>query len=636
MCEHQRQSSERGAVSDSARAAIEVQGISKSFGRTLALSDVSIRAQSGRILALLGPNGAGKTTLVRILTTLLQPDAGWAEVTGFDVVKDADSVRSVIGLTGQFAAVDLMLTGRENLEMVGDLCHLSRAQSKARAGELLDQLALADAAERLAKTYSGGMRRRLDLAASLIAKPPVLVLDEPTTGLDPRTRVDVWKAVQDLVADGTTVLLTTQYLEEADHLAHRIALMDRGRIVAEGTSKDLKAQLGGDVLEVQLESPEELGSALSALSGMADVRTIDAEDRRIALPAPDGVATLRTVLDQLDRAEIHVDDIGIRHPSLDDVFLSLTGRSATEDRLGSPEPSEGEPASSIGVSAIEAAADRSNGVSGDAVADQPHQRPTPSSPATRRGPSSSAVRDTLVIVKRNLRRIRRTPRLLLVSSIQPVLFVLAFRYVFGGSLRIPHESYIDYLLPGAFVTGTLMGATTAVAMATDLAGGMVERFRSLPIARSAVLAGRCVADLMRSTLVVAIVLVVGLILGFRFHNEALPAVGAFALVLAAGFAFIWLYALIGLLVKDPESAQLAGLLAMMPFVFGSSAFVRVENMPGWMQVFARNQPVSVTVDAVRSMCEGGPIAPYLLGSIAWIVGLTVASGWLAVASYRRL
>jgi ABC transporter DrrB family efflux protein len=612
--------------------AIEVRGITKSFGTTSALSDVTVLAEAGRILALLGPNGAGKTTLVRILTTLLQPDAGWAEVAGYDVVKDAPLVRTVIGLTGQFAAVDLMLTGRENLEMVGELCHLPRQRTRARAGALLEQLALTDVAERLAKTYSGGMRRRLDLAASLIAEPPILVLDEPTTGLDPRTRIDVWEAVQELVAGGTTVLLTTQYLEEADRLAHRVALMDRGRIVAEGTSSELKAQLGGDVLEVQLRSAQEVRAAIAALSGMADVRTTD-EGRSLAMPAVEGVATLRVVLDRLDRADLHVDDIGIRRPSLDDVFLSLTGHGSNEG----------------GASRVDATADPSiaasdvdplSGLEGS----RRHEEPAGVRRRTRQdsagsvpvGTTGSALRDALVITKRNLRRIRRTPRLLLVSSIQPVLFVLAFRYVFGGSLRIPGQSYINYLLPGAFVTGTLMGATTAVAMATDLAGGMVERFRSLPIARSAVLAGRCLADLLRSTLVVAIILVVGLILGFRFHNNAFSVVGAFGLVLASGFAFISLYALIGLVVKDPESAQLAGLLSMMPFVFASSAFVRVDNMPGWMQAFARNQPVSVTVDAVRALCEGGHVAPYAWGSIAWIVGLTVASGWLAVATYRRL
>lgn len=256
-----------------------------------------------------------------------------------------------------------------------------------------------------------------------------------------------------------------------------------------------------------------------------------------------------------------------------------------------------------------------------------------SSPPPRR--PGAAVRDAAVVTRRNLRRIRRTPRLLIVSSVQPVLFTLLFRYVFGGSIHIPGFSYIDYLLPGIFVTATLFGATTAVAMATDLSDGMIDRFRSLPMARSAVLAGRCIADLIRSVLVVALVLAVGSLIGFRFHNGAAGAIAALALVLAFGFAFMWLYALIGLAVKDPETAQLAGFVPIFPFIFASSVFVPVLNMPGWLQPFARNQPVSVTVDAVRALAEGGPVSHYAWQSLAWIAGFVAVFGYLAVRTYRR-
>lgn len=248
----------------------------------------------------------------------------------------------------------------------------------------------------------------------------------------------------------------------------------------------------------------------------------------------------------------------------------------------------------------------------------------------------AVARDIALVTRRNLKRIRRTPSLLAASSIQPILFVLLFRYVFGGSIHIPGVNYIDYLLPGIFVPTSLFGVTTAVAMATDLGGGMIDRFRSLPMARSAVLAGRCIADLIRSVLVVALILAVGTLVGFRFHNGVLPAFAAVGLVLAFGFAFMWLFALVGMLVKDPETAQLAGFVPLFPFMFASSSFVPVQNMPGLLQAFARNQPVSVTVDTVRALCEGGPIAHFAWQSGAWIVGFLVVFSWLAARAYRRI
>lgn len=247
----------------------------------------------------------------------------------------------------------------------------------------------------------------------------------------------------------------------------------------------------------------------------------------------------------------------------------------------------------------------------------------------------AVITDTVVVTRRNLRRIRRTPRLLVVSSAQPVLFVLLFRYVFGGSIRTPGGDYVDYLLPGIFIMTTLFSATTTVGMATDMASGMIDRFRSLPMARSAVLAGRCLADLARSVLVLVLVLAVGMLTGFRFRNGIDAAVAAVMLVLAFGFAFMWLFALIGLLVRDPETAQLAAFMPVLPFVFASSVFVPVPSMPGWLQGFARNQPVSVTVNAVRALSEGGGVAHWAWQSAAWIAAFIAVFGWLAVARYRR-
>jgi ABC-2 type transport system ATP-binding protein len=316
---------------------IEADGLVKTFGSTRALAGVDLYADTGRVLALLGPNGAGKTTLVRILTTLLLPDAGHARIAGFDVVREASALRSMIGLAGQSAAVDELLTGRENLELVGLLYHLSKAERRRRAVEVLDRFGLTDAADRIVKGYSGGMRRRLDLGASLVGRPPVLLLDEPTTGLDPATRNDVWRYIEDLVAEGTTVLLTTQYLEEADQLAHRIVVVDEGKVIAEGTSDELKDRMGGDVLEVRVAAVGELGRAGEIIAQFGDDGTphTDNELKRVSVPTRKGPSGLIAAGRLLEDAGIGIEDLGIRRPSLDDVFLALTGHDTAEAAGGS-------------------------------------------------------------------------------------------------------------------------------------------------------------------------------------------------------------------------------------------------------------------------------------------------------------
>ena len=311
--------------------AIRVRGLTKQFGDVAALRGIDLDVASGTVLGLLGPNGAGKTTAVRILTTILQADGGRAEVLGIDVAADPPAARAAIGLAGQYAAVDENLTGRENLRLVGRLTHLPRATVVARAAELLDQFGLTDAADRPAKTYSGGMRRRLDLAAALVHRPPVLFLDEPTTGLDPASRSDLWQVIDELVAGGTTVLLTTQYLEEADRLADRIAVIDRGRVIAEGTPAELKAQLGGTVVHIALADPAE---ALRAAAALRDAHAVEAtvDGRDLDLAVDDGPRTLVAVLRTLDLAGLVPAGLTVREPSLDDVFLTLTGHRV--DRAG--------------------------------------------------------------------------------------------------------------------------------------------------------------------------------------------------------------------------------------------------------------------------------------------------------------
>ncbi|MFI0111545.1 ATP-binding cassette domain-containing protein [Streptomyces globisporus] len=310
--------------------AIVMDGVHKRYGEKRALDGLDLVVGRGTVHGVLGPNGAGKTTAVRIVSTLLRHDAGRVTVAGLDVRERAGEVRRRIGLLGQHAAVDEQLGGRQNLEMFGRLYHLGARRAGSRADELLERFGLADTGRKAVKQYSGGMRRRLDLAASLITDPDVLFLDEPTTGLDPRGRTEVWDAVRSLVGGGTTVLLTTQYLDEADQLADRISLIDHGRVVAEGTPDELKARVGGDRIDVVLRDASRLAEAAALLGG--DDLTLDPDRQRIGAPAPDRMAALTRTVRVLDEAGIEAEDIAVRRPTLDEVFLSLTGRPAEERR----------------------------------------------------------------------------------------------------------------------------------------------------------------------------------------------------------------------------------------------------------------------------------------------------------------
>ena len=613
-------------------SAVHVEGVVKRFGRTTALAGVDLEVEEGMVFGLLGPNGAGKTTLVRVLATLLAPDAGRAEVFGRDVVHDPAGVRELLGLTGQFAAVDEILTGRENLQMFGRLFDLSAEEARRRANELLERFDLADAADRQARTYSGGMRRRLDLASSLLTRPRVLFLDEPTTGLDPRSRIEIWSVVRELVRDGTTLLLTTQYLEEADQLAEQIAVIDHGRVIAQGTGNELKDRVGGQILEVELVSAAERDNARAALAGIGCGEP-EPGDRlaQLTLPAPrDGLEMIEDAASALRKAEIAVSDLGLRRPTLDDVFLQLTGAPSENGAAAEVATADGQPhrtrlsvRSARASAALPPVARRSS-------------RWRHVSPRELR----SDFTDAWVVSGRNLRHFVRQPDLLVFSTIQPIMFVLLFTYVFGGAIShsLPAGvSYIDYLLPGILVQSvTFRASQTAVGLSEDLKLGVIDRFRSMPMARSAVLVGRTAADLVRNVLIIVLMIFVGYIIGFRFQAGVAQAIGCIALVSGFGLALSWIFAFVALTVRGAEAAQTAGFVVLFPLVFASSVFVPVSTLPNWLQVVAKVSPVTLAANAARSLALVPGTPSSLAGAIAWIVGLLAVFIPLSVWRYRRM
>src|SRR6266511_4361361 len=562
-------------------AIIQAEGLVKTFaGKVRALDGLTLTVQQGGIFGLLGPNGAGKTTLIRILTTLLAPDAGIARVAGVDVRADPAGVRARIGLAGQSATVDDYLTGQENIEMIGRLYGLSLRQARRSAADVLERIHLMDAADRQVKTYSCGMRRRLDLAASLVGRPQVLFLDEPTAGLDPASRHDLWALIRDLAANGTTALLTTQYLEEADQLADRIAVIDHGRLVSEGTAPQLKDRVGGAVVELRVQDP----------------------DRGAAPPG------------------------GRRH------HAGGRGAAQTDPRRGL------------------------------SCADRPprhprrRQRPCP----TRGGSSMSTITttrplglgrtasDIAVIARRDLVRSLRLPDVLVTSSVMPVIFILMFTYVFGGAIQgaLPPAAagrYVNWLIPGLLAQFALFGSQgAAFRMAEDLAKGVIDRFRSLPMARSAVPAGRTLADLVGTTRTMVLLLAVGLAIGFRWQTSPWRLLAGVAIALGFGYAWSWAMAALGLVVRTPEAVQAASFMGAFPLAFTSSVFVPTQTMPGWLQAFAAHQPVTVTTNALRGLMLGqGALPPgqtvsgQVALALAWSAAITAVFAPLAVRLYRR-
>ena len=586
--------------------AIWAEGLVKRFGETTALDGVDLGVRAGTVLGLLGPNGAGKTTAVRVLSTLLQPDAGHATVGGYDVVRDAHRVRQLIGLTGQNAAVDEMLTGTENLLLIGRLLGIPRPQAKARAGELLGDFGLTDAADRAVKTYSGGMRRRLDLAASLVGRPPMLYLDEPTTGLDPRARAEAWTLIRSMVAGGVTVLLTTQYLDEADELADEIVVIDHGRVIATGSPDELKAKTGSQTLAVRPEDESQLPivdrSCRRAGAGDPGGRR-SAGDRAGDRPS---IAAGRRAPPRRRRRGGHRADVAQFQPErgvpVPDWASGGRGRTDRRER---------------GMTAVTATAPAA-------------------APLSPRVNPAEGIRQTLTLAWRTIVQVRHNPWELGDFSIQPIMFVLLFTYVFGGAIAGSTGEYLTFALPGIIVMNMLFVTMyVGTGLNTDLTKGVFDRLRSLPIARWAPMAGRILADQVKQAWSIVLLLGVGMILGFRIGTNFVSLVAAIVLLLVFALAFSWVSVLVGVLAKDPEHVQLFGFTVLFPVTFVSNVFVPTETMPSWLQPFVEANPVSILADACRGLMVTGAEATPIIQSLVWAAVIAAVFAPLSVWAFKR-
>ncbi len=588
--------------------AVVVEGLRKSYGSAVILDGIDLEVSPGTVFGLLGPNGAGKSTIVRILATLAVPDGGRAQVGGFDVVRERARVRSVIGLAGQYAALDENLTGRENLELINRLRHAGATRSRARATDLLERFGLVAAGNRRVHSYSGGMRRRLDLAASMTERPMVLFLDEPTTGLDPRTRGELWVEIRKLVDHGATVVLTTQYLEEADRLANRIALIRDGRVISEGTSGELKASMGSDVLELTVRDAKHTSAAAEVLTNAAEpgcgpART-DEIARQVSLAVRRGEEMVATTVRRFDAAGIPIETLELRHPTLDEAYLAATRAAPSTPGNGSHAPDRG----------------RHERVAGEGIS------------------LRSALADTLAIARRDLRNYVRTPTLVLGTILRPLMIMLVFAFILQGSIEdeLPRGvNYIDYLLPGIFVLAVVVAANeTGIGVATEMSTRVVDRFRALPMARCAVIAGRAVSDAGRNLLVIAVLTCVGIFLGYRVHTGIPQVALALLLVLAVGFAFSWVTAAIAMKIKQPEAVATLAFVWSYPITFLSSVYVPVNTMPAGVEVVARANPVTHFADAVRALTIGTPDGRSIVLSLIWIVVILSTCMPYTIRRYR--
>jgi len=588
---------------------IVAKGLTKKFGEKEALNNVHIEIEKGKIHAILGPNGAGKTTFIKLAATLLKPTFGYVEVLGFNSVKDAKQVKELISLTGQSASIDEELSGYENIYLFARLLGFSSKKSKKRAEDLLEFFSLVEAKNRIVKNYSGGMRRRLDIAASIIKTPEILFLDEPTTGLDPRSRNELWDVIREIAKSGTTVVLTTQYLEEADQLADMITVIDEGRVISNATADELKASVGKNMLHFSLENYSEIicdkvNSIFENLQGVSS--TITNSGNKFAISVNDAVQSYE-LLKTLEEKGFKVKSFSLSKPNLDEVFLALTG-----NHLKIEEQKQ------------DAESDERN-ISVKKIVDKNHTLI-----------HASVIKDSLMLGWRCLLKIKHIPEQFVDVIITPAMFTFMFSFLLGGALAGSTDDYLIFLVPGMLVQTLSFNAVySGLTINTDVSKGIFDRFKSMPIWGPAPFIGLFIGDCLRHIISSIFLLFFASLIGFRIEASPIYIAASVALIMFFSLSLSWFFVIMGLVMRSLSAVISTSWLILMPLVFMSNIYADPLTMPIWLQTFISVNPVSWQVDAVRSLFEGSFNGYLILKSLTASLIITAIFAPIAIMLYKK-
>ncbi len=598
--------------------AIQSIGLAKHFRNTTALTDVNLEICRGHIHAILGPNGAGKTTFIRILATLLKPTTGRATVFEYDVEKHPDKIKELISLAGQNSSVDEELTGRENLYLISRLLGMTPPAARARVHELLAFFSLKDAEKKLVKNYSGGMRRRLDIAASIVRTPEILFLDEPTTGLDPRSRNRLWNVIREIARNGTTVVLTTQYLDEADQLADRITVMDEGRIISNGTPDELKASVGRNMLHLAWEDSgstkvDELMKIVAAVLPNQPA-TLSPAKNTLSVTVSRGTQGT-ALLSALESQGIPLKSYSLSRPTLDEVFLALTGNRkesalpVVHDREGAAEDSPGADVADRNASVISARGIRHH---------------------------ANVVSDSIMLGWRSLLKVKHIPEQFMDVLITPAMFTFMFAFLLGGALSGSVEHYLGFLVPGMLVqTLTFNSIYSGMTVHTDISKGIFDRLKTMPIWAASPFFGLFVGDCLRHVISGAFLVLFSTLIGFRLETGIHNVLLALLLVIVFALSVSWLFVILGLTMRSISAVMSVGWMILMPLVFLSNIYADPQTMPAWLQTYISINPVTWQVDATRMLFQGEYNATVLIKSLASTLVLTLVFAPIAIQCYRR-